>query len=301
MPEFAGPMLRRWELGNALRRLRERRHMTIAEVTVAMKERYGSSFSTTKLSRMETAKRGVIPRDVHDLCLLYGVPDEERDHLVELAKSAREHDEWHADTDPRGYRRYVALEQVATRVSEYSAMYIPGLLQTSAYAIEVENLQFLAMDYYGPMIEAPEHAEDRAKLRIYRQRLLDGEPPLELRAVIDENVLRRRMPQPGVMTGQLKHLLEQSTKPNISIQIISTDRGVYPGSESSLWKVLDFPEGDQQLSRAAYVEAVLGGRVIEREADVTRLASAFEVLTGLALNPRESRSLIEHVLIEHVD
>ena len=48
MPEFAGAMLLRWELGNALRRIRDERGMTIAEVTTAMKDRYGSSFSVAR-------------------------------------------------------------------------------------------------------------------------------------------------------------------------------------------------------------------------------------------------------------
>ena len=299
MPEFAGPMLRRWELGNALRRLREERRMTIAEVTEAMKDLYGSSFSTTKLSRMETARRGIIPRDVHDLCVLYGVSDEEREHLMELAKSSRRQDEWHADTDPRGYRRYVVLEQVATAVSEYAGMYIPGLLQTRAYALTVEKLQNMAPDYYIPMFDTPELADERAHFRVERQKLLSGNVPLRLHSVIDENALRRRIAQPGVMAEQLAHLAAISTQENVTIQIVPAERGVYPGAESNYWAVLDFPEGDEHPARAAYAEQVLGGRVIEREGDVARLASAFEVLTKIALSPDESRALIVQVLSEH--
>ena len=299
MSDFASPMLRRWELGNALRRIREERGMTIADVTIAMKERYGSSFSPTKLSRMETAKRGVIPRDVHDLCLLYGVPDEERTHLMELAKSAREQDEWYADTDPRGYRRYVALEQIAVKISEYGLLYMPGLLQTSDYALAVESVVELAGDYYEPMFEIPERADDRVGLRLQRQRLLTGSNPLHLHVVIDENALRRPLPQPGVMAGQLRHLIEESKKPNICVQIMPLEIGLYPGSESVHWTVLEFPESDQFPPRTGYAEAVLGGRLIEREADVTRLASAFEVLARMALNPAESRALMQRVLADH--
>jgi transcriptional regulator with XRE-family HTH domain len=301
MAQLATPMLRRWELGSALRRLREERQMTIADVTVAMKERFGSSFSTTKLSRMETAKRGVIPRDVHDLCTLYGVPEKEREHLMELAKSAREPDEWHADTDPRGYRRYVALEQLAVASHEYTMTYIPGLLQTAGYAQAVEDLIYLATDYYVAMVDIPERADDRVDLRIQRQQLLSTDTPLHLHVIIDENALRRRLPQAGVMAGQLRHLLNESARPNIRIQIMPLDVGLYPGSESSYWTVLEFPEGEQFPPRTGYVEGVSGARLIEREADVTRMASGFEVLTRMALNSAESRVLIERVLSEYSD
>jgi transcriptional regulator with XRE-family HTH domain len=299
MAQLATPMLRRWELGSALRRLREERQMTIADVTVAMKERFGSSFSTTKLSRMETAKRGVIPRDVHDLCTLYGVSSDERDHLMELAKSAREQDDWYADTDPRGYRRYVALEQIAVSIFEYTMLYMPGLLQTKEYALAVESLVELAGDYYEPMFDIPEHADDRVNLRLRRQQLLAGAGPVHLHVVIDENAIRRPLPQPGVMAGQLRHLIAESAKPNIRVQIMPLEVGLYPGSESVHWTVLEFPEGDQYPPRTGYAEAVLGGRLIEREADVNRLASAFEVLTRMALNPAESRELMRRLLNDH--
>jgi transcriptional regulator with XRE-family HTH domain len=132
MPQLVSSMLRRLELGNALRRLREERHMTIADVTAAMKERFGSSFSTAKLSRMETAKRGVIPRDVHDLCDLYGVPEEVREQLMELAKEAREQDELAEQPELRGLSRYSAIERIATRAREYSSMYLPRTRKSSS-------------------------------------------------------------------------------------------------------------------------------------------------------------------------
>jgi hypothetical protein len=298
MPEFAGPMIRRWELGNALRRIREERHMTIAEVTAAMKERYGSSFSTTKLSRMETARRGVIPRDVHDLCVLYEVSAQERERLLELAKSAREQDEWSADTDPRGYRRYIALEQVASSIIEYTVMYMPGLLQTQAYATFVENLQYQAVDFYSPMFDLPERADERASLRMKRQEVLEGPDPLHLHVVIDENALRRRLPEPQVMGAQLRHLLTQSEKPNIHIQVMPMQVGLYPGAESVHWSVLGFPAGDAHPPRTGYLEAIFGGRVVERETEVTRMVGVFEILTGIALDSAASRSLIERIIAD---
>ncbi|HET9173627.1 MAG TPA: helix-turn-helix transcriptional regulator [Actinospica sp.] len=299
MPEYAGPMLSRWELGNALRRIRDERGMTIAEVTAAMKEHYGSSFSPTKLSRMETAKRGVIPRDVHDLCMLYGVPDEQRERLIALAKSSRETDEWYGDTDPSGYRRYVALEQIAIKSTEYTMTYIPGLLQTAEYALTVESLVHLAGGYYDPMLEAPERADDRVDLRLRRQQLLSRDNPLQLHAIIDENALRRRLQKPGVMSEQLHHLISESRKPNIDIQVMPLDIGLYPGAEASYWSILEFPPGDQYPRKTAYAESALGGRLIKRELDVTRLASAFEVMSRMALNPAESRALMERAVTDH--
>jgi len=301
VPEFTSPMLRRWELGNALRRIRDTRGMTIADVTIAMKERYGSSFSTTKLSRIETAKRGVIPRDVHDLCIIYGVPDDEREHLVELAKLAREPEDFQTDDDSRGYLWYIALERIATRLREYHCVFLPGLLQTAEYAMAVENVAFLNPEYYYTdlsMEDLPDTAEGRSALRLERQKLLDRNDPLELHTVIDEGALHRRFPQqPEVMERQLRHLIEVSKRPNIHIQVIPFGVGLYPGAEISHWSILDFPPGDHFPTRTVYLEAMMGPRTVDHEADVARIDGAFTTLAShIALDAEDSRSLIERIL-----
>jgi hypothetical protein len=291
-------MLRRWELGNALRRIREERGMTIAEATTAMEEHYGSSFSATKLSRMETAKRGVIPRDVHDLCLLYDVPDADREYLVGLAKSVRG-PEMPGDDQSRSYLWFAALEQVATEIREYSAMFLPGLLQTLDYARVVESLQFVAPDYYGPWLaegRISDNADDRVKMRIDRQRLLERPDPVRLHVVIDAGALRRRLPDPGIMHRQIGHLIEMSKRPNITIQVMPFEAGLYPGSESAYWSVLDFPPGDDQPQRTVYVETHGASQLLERESEVNRMAGTFAVLSRLALTPEGSRSHMEDLL-----
>ncbi len=299
MPEFTSPMLRRWELGNALRRLRDERRMTIADVTVAMKKRFGSSFSTTKLSRIETAKRGVIPRDVHDLCIIYGVPDEERERLVELAKSSREREEFQIEDDSQGYLWYIALERIATQIREFSSMFLPGLLQTAEYAVTVESIAFLNPEYYYSSLSSddlPDTAEGRSALRLERQKLLDRDDPLTLHAVIDENALRRRFPQPEVMERQLRHLIKASERPNICVQVVPFDVGLYPGAEISHWSILDFPPGDHFPTRTVYTEATMGQVTFDHEADVARIDGAFTTISRLALDPQASRNLIEQII-----
>lgn len=295
MPEFAGPMLRRRELGSALRRIRDERGMTIAEVTAAMQERYGSSFSVAKLSRMETARRTVIPRDVHDLCAIYEVSDEERERLVELAVEAHKGEVTLRSNQERDYLWFVTLEKIASSIREYTGLFIPGLLQTPDYAREVENLQVRVPAYYNPYVEPGnilKHASDRVTVRLDRQEILVREDPVQLHALIDEGAIRRRLSEPEIMDGQLNHLVEMSKRPNVLIQVIPFEAGLYPGSESSYWSILDFPEGDDQPPRTAYVEAATGVQITERDADVSRMASAFEALARMALDPSASRDRI---------
>jgi transcriptional regulator with XRE-family HTH domain len=296
MPEFASPMLRRWQLGNALRQLREDRGMTIADVTAAMKERYGSSFSDAKLSRMETAKRGVIPRDVHDLCLLYEIPPDRLEDMVNLAKSARGPEIPVGDDHTRDYLWFAALEQVTTSIREYSLMIIPGLLQTAAYARVVENLQHLAPDYYQTNLEGVSvNAADRVEMRLNRQQVLKREQPPALHALIDENALRRRMPDSAIMLEQIGQLIQLSKRPHIVVQVLPLTAGIYPGSEGIYWSILDFPRGDNQPPQTLYTETTTGIRITDRESEITRMANAFRTMTGLALSPDESREYMEQI------
>jgi transcriptional regulator with XRE-family HTH domain len=299
MPEFSGPMLRRRELGSALRRIRDERGMTIAEVTAAMQQRYGSSFSVAKLSRMETARRAVIPRDVHDLCAIYEVSDEERERLVEMAVEAHKGELSLRNNQVRDYLWFATLEKIASGIREYTAIFIPGLLQTPEYARAVENLQVTAPAYYSSHIDPGsilKHADDRVTMRLDRQEILTQDDPVHLHAVIDEGAIRRRLADPEIMKGQLNHLVELSKSPNIRIQIMPFEAGLYPGAETTNWSILDFPDGEGQPPRTVYLEAATGVQITERDVDVSRMTNAFEALAQMALNPSASRDLIIAVL-----
>lgn len=299
MPEFADPMLLRLELGNALREIRDARGLTIVEVTAAMRARYGSSFSAAKISRLETAQRAAVPRDVHDLCIIYEVADEERERLVELAVQTHKTETPMPDDQARGYRLFAALEEVASNIREFTAMFIPGLLQTPGYARLVENLQIIVPDYYSPYAEIPDvpkNADDRVKMRLKRQEVLERDNPASLHALIDESVLRRRLSDPEIMREQLRHLIAMSERPNVHIQVIPFEIGLYPGSETSYWSILDFPEGRRGFSRTIYLETAAGSQVIKRDVDVSRMINTFDALTKLAKDASATREFLRACL-----
>jgi len=304
VPESTSPMLQQWALGNALRRIREERGMTIADVTTAMHERYGFGFSNAKLSRIETAKRSALPRDVQDLCALYGVSDMERERLMQLARSAREPERFQTGEDSRGYLWFITLERIATRIREYSSMFFPGLLQTAEYALVVENLASLSPQYYddeSSPAELPQTPSGRAALRIERQQILDQESRFQLHAIIDENAFRRRLPYPGVMERQLRHVLQAASRPNVRIQVIPYEVGLYPGAENTYWSILDTPPGEQHPPRTVYTESFTGAHILDSEAEVARMEEAFEAISRLALDTQSSRSLIDRILAETYD
>src|ERR1700681_558375 len=70
VPEVRSPTVRRRELGALLRALRLEKGFTVEQAADRL------LFSMSKLSRMETGHGVATPRDIRDLCELYGVSDE---------------------------------------------------------------------------------------------------------------------------------------------------------------------------------------------------------------------------------
>ncbi len=287
------PTLRRWELGSTLRRIRDSQGKTIEQVSHDLSEQFGVGFSAAKISRLETAKRGVNPRDVRDLCDYYGVDPAERDRLIELAKASREHNRWQGLGE--SYATYVALESIAARARTYESMFIPGLLQVPAYAEVVESLALPEFD-----IELPPQSRvaDRVALRAERQKRLHSAEPLVLHAVLDENVVRRPVGPPAVMAAQLNHLVEVSAQPNITIQVMPITIGLYPGSEASGLTLLDFPTGETMPDDVCYVEGILGAFWAERETDLRRINQVYSYLADTALSPDDTRGFLTQILRE---
>ena len=91
--------------------------------------------SPAKVSRMETAARGVQPRDIRDLCDLYRVSSTVRAALMDLAKQAKQQGWWQQHSDlTTEYSTYIGLEDSAATLRQFEALRVPGLLQTEDYA-----------------------------------------------------------------------------------------------------------------------------------------------------------------------
>src|SRR5215469_6876547 len=71
-------MVRRRRLAAELRRLREVARLTCDEVAAQLE------CSASKISRIETGRVLVSPRDVRDLLAIYGVPEEQRNRLIQM-------------------------------------------------------------------------------------------------------------------------------------------------------------------------------------------------------------------------
>jgi transcriptional regulator with XRE-family HTH domain len=287
LTEEPSPTLRRWELGKELRRIRESQGKTIEEVAQDLSEQYATGFSASKISRLELARRGANPRDVRDLCEYYGVDAARRDRLIGLAKAMRADNR--SQTGSLAYQEYVALEQLARSVRTYEPMFVPGLLQTLAYQRAV--IDSCALPGLGP--ESAEHGHEQlVRIRLARQKRLDGPASLLVRAVIDQNVLQRLVGSNEVMAEQVAHLARLSAYPNIVVRVVPKSRGLYPGCESAGFSMLEYEASEPTRDNVTLVEGLVDAVWVERAADRLRISRIFEHLEGIALGVEESRDLI---------
>lgn len=286
MSDDLSPALRRLELGEELRRMREARGKTIEQVSADLSELYGIGFSASKISRLELGRRGANPRDVRDLCKYYGADTEEQDRLVSLAMTSRSDNRLQAVDQV--LRQYIVLEARANRLRNYEPTFVPGLLQT------VDYHRALADGYIRSGVD-PANTEELTQIRIQirqeRQKLLTGETPVTLHSIIDENVVRRQVGANSVMMRQLEHLGEISRRPNIKLQVIPMTAGNYPGCESG-FTLVEYPGSGGEEDVACIVDSVTGSRWVDRASDRQIFTRIYSFLGDIAYSIEESRELM---------
>lgn len=278
----SGSVVRRMLLGSHLRRLRESRGIT------REKAGYSIRASESKISRMELGRVSFKTRDVEDLLTLYGISDEvERTSLLSLAKEANVAGWWHSYSDvlPSWFPTYVGLEGAASLIRSYEVQFVHGLLQTEAYAHAV-----VARGMRGA---SAADIERRVALRLERQKYLVSESAPEFHVVLDEAALRRPYGDPGVMRGQLQHLIDISQRPNVRLQVMPFRFGGHAG-ESGAFTVLSFPESD--LSDVVYLEQLTSALYLDKREDVAQYEKAMKELQQDSPGPDESRDLLRGLL-----
>jgi transcriptional regulator with XRE-family HTH domain len=276
-----GPTLRRRRLGAELKRCREKAGLTQENVSRHFE------WHAAKVTRIETARVAVTPRDVRDLLLLYRVDDEAyREAMIELARLSRERSWW---TDYRDIMRpgnFVGLEAGAAAMRCWEPILVPGLLQTESY--------MRALMRSGRSGDPPKDVDRRVSLRMTRQARITGARPLEMTAIIDESVVRRGIGGPTVMNEQRRHLIEMAQSPNVTLQILPFNAGehTFLGGSAAL---LEFRESTHL--DVVYLEGLAGDFYEEQPSEVARYREEFERLSAMALDHRMTIKMIESLLV----
>ena len=284
MPEIEAtghrPTIKRRRLSKILTSARQQCGLSQPEVAT----RLGSGWSRGKVAYIENGKwLRPNPRDVRELCELYGIGKRETDALCQLAVEARTKGWWRRFDDVFG-NDFVGLEADASLIREFEPLYVPGLLQTPAYVAEVTRA------FPSP----PDEMQRRITARLERQQLLDRtEPaPPKLHMVIDEGALLRRFGTVDEHREQIQRITDLARRDHIMVQVLRLADGLHAGMNGA-FTLLDFP--DEQDLPIVYLESEIDNRLLEEEDEVARYSLVWDKVCDAALDDEATLGHLERI------
>ncbi|WP_438493280.1 helix-turn-helix domain-containing protein [Streptomyces asiaticus] len=187
---------------------------------------------------------------------------------------------------PSWFTPYLNLERKASRVLDYSANLVIGILQTKDYAGAIFRSSH-------PREEA-EVIEGKVAARLSRRAVFELEAPPLLWVILHEACLRTVVGGADVMTGQLEYLLTAAESPHVKLQVMPFSAGA-PAAHAKPFTLLRFTAAPTVL----YTETRVGGRMHDSARTVASALDDYDLLRAHALSPDRSLSLIKTVSKEY--
>jgi transcriptional regulator with XRE-family HTH domain len=279
------PPVRRRLVGGALRRYRENVGYALEDAARVLE------CDRSKISRIETGQRGIRPKELRE--------------LLAIVSRAGQRGWWqpYAGSFSEAYLDYVIMESVASEIMAYEAQLVPGLLQTEDYARAIAAAE--------PGSGTSGQREDAVAAMDARQRGVLTGPPAgssgtsgssgssgtsgrRLWIILGEGALHQEVGGPGVLAGQIRHLVQLSQDlPDLTLQVLPFSAGAHAAAGSASLAILRF--SDAPSLGVVYVEALSGGVYLESQADVARYIRAFALLRASALSAADSVRLLREL------
>ncbi|MBD0745768.1 helix-turn-helix transcriptional regulator [Streptomyces sp. CBMA152] len=189
------------------------------------------------------------------------------------------------DLIPAWAEQYLDLEREAMALSFYENQVLPGLLQTESYARSVFRSRVPAF--------SEEELNTQINTRLLRQKILHRKDPPTVSFVISQAVLMDRLGGDEVYVGAIQHLRRCADLPGIALQIMPIGRESHAALDGP-FVLLETPE-HQHLG---YAETQRGSQIISDPDEVSILAQRYAMLRTQALNPEDSKGLLDRLLGE---
>ncbi|MFJ9778063.1 Scr1 family TA system antitoxin-like transcriptional regulator [Amycolatopsis sp. NPDC101161] len=270
-PTSSGPAAR--TLAASLREEREARNVGLR----ALADELG--ILPQLLSAWEKGQRLPSVEDVSAILALLGIRGEQRDRIRTLARHAREPN-WLASSNAdisHALTALLALESAASKITTWSPLLVPGLLQTPDYIRSIMEASSVPI----------EEADRRLRIRLKRQRVLKQRDPVLFRALIGEWALRENIGSPAIMSDQIDHLLEISQLRNVSVRIVRSGLGYHTGLLGP-FEIYEFP-GTPPIT---FVEHAHSSAFLHEETQTLAHQGVVKMLGEQALSEAASRELL---------
>jgi transcriptional regulator with XRE-family HTH domain len=305
--------------GIAGQRLREqirayRNHAGLTQADAAQE----LDWSESKIHRIESGLQRTQTSDLMAMLRVYDVPAEEQDALIQLARFSREpsfSSIYKSDiTDT--FALYLDYEVYADYIYSYQSKWVAEPVQVSGYADAL-----LQVFPKKPDLESKDRLVD---LRNERARLLVAHDGPEMRFIFDEAALHRAVGGEELGWGidkydAMRRLFDNlrrhntvaqkgpkdpSINPNVSIQIVPFEFGVYRALGGP-FVVLDYDESkDKQIYEdrpVVYFEDPTGEQLSDDKAQVAQYRSMFLELSEAIPGPEVTDEILHYVELHFKD
>jgi transcriptional regulator with XRE-family HTH domain len=180
------------------------------------------------------------------------------------------------------FRRWARLEREAVSLCTYECRLVPGLLQSEEYARAV---------FEGTIpLRTDEELEVQLAARMERQVMMRERPTVPFSFIVEEHVFRRGFGDAEEMRGLVDHVLELTAPRNVTLQMVPVEARLHACLDGPL-QILETSEG----RRLGYSEGQQNGRLISDPKEMILLCRRYDTLRSQALNPTESRDLLERL------
>jgi hypothetical protein len=268
-------------LGHYLRSLRLQTGLTVKASATIME------WSEPKMWRIETGQTTMRAMDVEAMCAIYSASADLTRALAELARQTKAAGWWHSysETIPKQLSIYATLEEAASGLLGYASGLVPALLRNEAYA------RALVMST-GP---SPADIDQLVHECLSRQAsVIRANAPLSLAVVLSEAVVRHPVGGTEVTAGQLRHLVEMATLPNVCLRVTPFSVGTHPGLVTGSFTLLQFPPSGSTESDMAVVHTarLTGELFLDKPDEIRRYYEAYATIVGCSLDQTATRDLL---------
>ena len=183
--------------------------------------------------------------------------------------------------EPAWFRRWADIEREAVELRWFELAWVPGLLQTEAYARATLALATPATDEVDELVTA----------RMQRQAILHRPQPPLVVAVIDEAALRRRAGRDGkLMREQCEHIAACAELPCVQVHVVPLDTPIYLGMGGP-FILAELPDG----TRVAHQDSPARAHITDDATEIASLERRWARIVGEALPRAQSLDLVRKV------
>ncbi|MFC7529501.1 helix-turn-helix domain-containing protein [Actinoplanes sp. GCM10030250] len=271
----------------ALREARERADFTQLQVAEAME------WSLSKVIRIENGDVSISPNDLRPLLAHLGI----RDRTVIASMLAdtriartRQRQAWYQTTEFRdqltdSMRKLIEYEGEADEIRSYSIYYIPGPLQTTAYATA------LMTRYEDELSEDQRRRRIEARMLRREALLARARGGVQFLLMLDESVLRRTIGGSRVFADQLRDLMQHAEEGTIRIRMVPFSLDA-PVTNNASFDLLALSEGE-----VLYRETGLSDEMIEDREVTAKHRARYDKVWEDVADERDTIEFIQRQIV----